>query len=82
VLGDMEDLGRVVSLASSADMVVNAAVSDHIPLIQAILAGQRCQTDNRRKAALIHVSRSALSIQQEEPRTLGLQTTSINVKHP
>lgn len=82
VLGDVEDLGRVVSLASSADIVINAAVSGHIPLIQAILAGQRSHPDNRRKTALIHLSRSALSIHQEEPRSLGLQTTSVNVKVP
>jgi uncharacterized protein YbjT (DUF2867 family) len=80
VLGDVEDLGRVVSLASSTDIVINAAVSGHIPLIQAILAGQRCHPDNRRKTALIHLSRSALSIHQEEPCSLGLQTTTTNVR--
>jgi hypothetical protein len=80
VVGDVEDLERVVSLAATADIVINAAISNHIPLIQAILAGQRCHPDDRRKTALIHLSRSALSIHQEEPRSLGLQTTSTNVR--
>lgn len=80
MLGDVEDLERVVDLASNADIVFNAALSDHIPLVQAISAAQRSRADHERKSALIHISRSALSVHQEEPRGLGLQTLPINVK--
>lgn len=77
--GNLDDLNTVVDLASKADIVVNAAVSDNIPLIHAILAGQKSHQCNGKKAVLIHLSRSAFSLHREGSSALGLRTECIDV---
>ena len=78
-LGDANDMGKVVDMASKADIIVNAAFSDSIPLMQAILTGQRIYAETGRRSSLLHLSRTAHSLHQEESRFLQLHTTSFDV---
>ncbi|CAG8657346.1 396_t:CDS:2, partial [Acaulospora colombiana] len=57
-LGDVNDMGGIVNLVARADIVINAAVSDNICLIQAILAGQRNRQAPGGKGILVHLSKS------------------------
>ena len=69
---------KVVDLVSKADIVINAALCNSIPLVQAILTGQRIHSQTRR-STLLHLSHSVHSLCQEEPRFLQLQTTAFDV---
>ncbi|KAG8833909.1 hypothetical protein FRC17_009868 [Serendipita sp. 399] len=74
VNGDLENLGLVVDLVSSADIVVNAAVSESVSLAQAILLGLNNRRKNSREPILLHISRTVLGLHHEEPRSLQLNT--------
>ncbi|PVF97300.1 NAD(P)-binding protein [Serendipita vermifera] len=81
-VGDVNDMGGIVNLVARADIVINAAVSDNICLIQAILAGQRNRQTPGGKGILVHLSKSALCLPQEQSRSLQLQTRSFNDQTP
>ncbi|KAG8850812.1 hypothetical protein FRB91_008771 [Serendipita sp. 411] len=72
--GDLENLGLVMDLASSADIVVNSALSESISLAQAIHIGLNNRRRGARKPILLHISRTALDLHHEDPRSLQLQT--------
>ena len=73
-------MGKVVDMTSKADIIVNAAISDSIPLIQAILTGQRIYSETGRRSTLVHLSRTAHSLHQDESRFLQLHTTGFDVR--
>jgi hypothetical protein len=72
-------MGKVVDMTSKADIIVNAAFSDRIPLIQAILTGQRIYSETGRRSTLVHLSRTAHSLHQEESCFLQLHTAGFDV---
>jgi hypothetical protein len=73
-------MGKVVDMTSRADIVVNAAVSDSIPLTLAIMTGQKIYSESGRRSTLVHISRTAHSLHQEESRSLQLHTTEFDVR--
>ncbi|KAG8865922.1 hypothetical protein FRC20_009288 [Serendipita sp. 405] len=78
--GDLENLGLVMDLASSADIVVNSALSESISLAQAIHIGLNNRRRGARKPILLHISRTALDLHHEDPRSLQLQTKAYDVR--
>lgn len=61
VVGSIEELDKVYSLVSKADVVLNAANSESLSFMHGILAGQRQHfNDTGIRPVLIHTSSSAL----------------------
>lgn len=79
-LGTTDEFDKVYQLSSTADIILNVTSSTTIPLMQAILAGQR-QFFNitGSKSVLIHTSGSALDLHSNEPGMLRLTTSIFNV---
>jgi hypothetical protein len=67
VNGSHEDLDTIQSLAAQADIVVNAADADDLPLTKAILAGLKARSKSVSfKPILIHTSGSGVISDQAE----------------
>jgi len=62
VEGSFDDLALIEQHTREADVVVNTADSDTVPLIEAILAGQRkrAEVDGKPRGALLHTSGGAI----------------------
>ena len=56
VLGNLEDSTLITKLASTHDITINTASADHLPSVQAILAGSRIRAREEKQSIYIHTS--------------------------
>lgn len=57
VIGDHSELSKITDLVAQADIVLNAADADDLPLVKAVLNGLKiCNTSGGVKPILIHTS--------------------------
>jgi len=56
IQGSHDDLDKIKSLASEADIVMNCADADDLPLTMAILSGLRERANKGSKGILLHTS--------------------------
>lgn len=67
VQGSAHDFDLVASLAAKADIVINAALNDDVPVTDCILRGMRLRYDEGRgKGVLIHTSGIAVFLDKDQ----------------
>lgn len=56
VIGDLNDRELITQHASNSDIVIHTATADHLPSVQAILAGIKQRADRGQNTIFIHTS--------------------------
>ena len=61
ILGDLDDAALITSATAKADIVLHTATADHLPSVEAILAGIRQRAARGQITIYIHTSGSAIT---------------------
>lgn len=81
IQGSLDDLDNVEKLASGADIVINVANSDNVPLIHTIVKGlKKRKADTGGKVAFVHTSGLKVFMEGNEGKKLSLDAKLWDVR--